>query len=107
MYNPDAVKTGDVIDYIDNGVHAALVLFRGTRKSFLLFATTNPAWNPRARLLTIEEYVLLGYPQRKPTYFAPVIRVNDFMRLTNKSFPIHRVELLQKEFSVKPELLIR
>lgn len=105
MYN--LVQTGDVIEYVNNGTHAALVLFRGTEKSFLLFATTNPNWNPRSRILTIEEHALLGYPQRRITYFAPVIRVNYFMRPTNKSFPEHRIKDLQKEFNVIPELLIR
>lgn len=100
-----AIKTGSIIDYIDDKVHLALVLFYGKEKSFLLFTTTNPDWNPRSRLLTKDEQSLLGFPSRKTTYFAPVIRSNVYMSSTGKYFPEHRIESLQKEFGVIKRLL--
>ncbi len=96
-----AIHVGSVIEYCDGaGVHAAVILRLGIERSFMLFATSNPDWSPWSRKITKEEYALLGYPEKaaKPTYFAPVIRDNEFMHATHKEFPKHRVDALLEEF---------
>lgn len=63
--------------------------------------TSNPYWNLRARKLTKEEEILLGYPSRgNLSYFAPVIRPNEFAVITGKSYPLHRIQDLIIEFGI-------
>lgn len=99
------IKAGSIVKYVDgNGEHDAIVLRPGRIQSLMVFATTNPNWNYRARKITSEEQILLGYPDRgRETYLAPVIRDNDAMYPTDKSFPLHRVTEMIEEFGFNNE----
>ncbi len=102
LCNATGFCMGDVVIYADReGQHTAIVLRKGDRRSSLLFVTSNPLWNERAREVTENENILLGYPLRgRVSYFAPVVRENRYVVETGKSFPLHRVRDLIVEFKV-------
>jgi hypothetical protein len=95
-------SVGDVVIYADlEGQHTAIVLQKGRQYSSLLFVTSNPYWNKRARKVTGDENILLGYPLRgRASYFAPVVRLNKYIVETGKSYPLYRVEDFIVEFKV-------
>ena len=95
-------RVGDIVIYADrHGQHTALVLHKGNEYSTFLFVTSNPDWNENARAVTKKEESLLGYPDKGTiSYFAPVVRYNEYAVETGKSYPTHRVKDLVVEFEV-------
>lgn len=90
---------GDIVLHADgHGEHTALILNKRAEVSETLFVTSNPKWHPHPRQITMEENTLLGYPNKKTSYFVKVTRRNHHMVATGKSFPMHRLFDLIKEF---------
>lgn len=99
--NPKMPKicAGSIVHHIDQcGQHTAVVLYRANYSKILMI-TTNPNWNTNCRLITDDEQIFLGYPNRgKQSYFAPVVRSIDDLSMPYGEFPRHRVLELRKEF---------
>ena len=92
-------NNGDIVIHADgNGEHTAIILSKGETHSEILFITSNPKWHPETRKLTYEEQTLLGFSIKKTSYFAKVIRCNNEMAATGRSYPQHRIFDLIKEF---------
>lgn len=92
-------EVGIFLDYY--GEHTAIILEPGEIKSKMVFVTSSPYWNSKARKISKDEQSLLGYPDRSNvSYFAPVIRHNDFFERSpnNITYPTHRVNDLINEF---------
>ncbi len=95
-------NVGDIIIYADlEGQHTAIILQSDEQYSTLLFVTSNPYWNKKARRVTEEENMLLGYPIRCGTsFFAPVVRINKYIVETGKSYPLYRIKDFIEEFKI-------
>ncbi len=92
------VAAGDVVTIEDElGVHTAFVLNVVGSSGFVLILTTNPGWNNRCRLATSDELAFTGFPSRRVTYLAPVVRSTYLMRKRGE-LPSHRVGSLLAEF---------
>lgn len=64
----------------------------------MLMITGNNLWNNKSRLISKDEFGLLGMPQKKNSYFAPVYRSNENLVPTNINYSQHRIIDLIKEF---------
>lgn len=100
-FDEDVISIGDVICCSDrDGHHFAILMQLGEDTSKVLFLTSNPDWNKRARRLTKEERNLLGFPDRgKETYLAPTIYPTRHLYRTDKVYPHHRFQELMEEFN--------
>ncbi len=89
---------GQIVHFIDSDYHLGLLLTVGTKKSYMLMVTSSDNWNGRSRRITKDEFSLLGMPQRKISYFAPVSRPNEDITPTGITYPQHRLLDLIQEF---------
>ncbi len=94
----DNLNPGDVVYLIDGGFHTALILRVDVYKSYLLMITSNDLWNKKSRKITKDEFNLLGIPQRKQSYFAPVLRSNNDLSKSGVKYPEYRIKELIEEF---------
>lgn len=99
-------RPGEIVIYADNqGQHTAIVLHSMEHESYFAFVTTNPHWGSISRKILKDEQSLLGYPDKgRTSYFTPVIRDNDMAVSIGRSYPLHRVKELIREFD---EYLLR
>jgi hypothetical protein len=94
---------GRIAYFVDNdGSHISVILEPGFNISDMLFVTSNPCWNNKCRMMSEEEIFLLGQPlTNKTSYFAPVVRPNDCLVLTEKSYSKEKTKDLISEFLKK------
>lgn len=89
---------GKVFHHSDGGrVHSGICVGTLGPDLMLLFMTTSPNWNPLCRRMTREEQVMIGFPIRRITYLAPVLRP-DGVTWSGSEIPDHRTSALRREF---------
>lgn len=92
-------RAGGVFHHSDGGrTHSGICLGRLSGGLMLLFMTTSLGWNRFARRITREEQAMTGFPSRRPTYLAPVLRDEDGVTWTGLDVPEHRTAALRAEF---------
>lgn len=86
--------TGVVLDVSEDG------------DAWALFLTSNPRWNKKCRLITLDELSFFGFSKKDgvDTYFAPVVRPAQDAHSSKLTFPDHRVSDLVEEFGPSPFL---
>lgn len=90
---------GSVADHTDDVcAHRAIVIDIDNQLALALFISSNPHWNPHARLASKEELAIAGYHAKQASYLIPVIRsIKDFI-FFGLSFPDYRLQELREEF---------
>lgn len=64
------LESGRVVYLIDEGFHVGVILNVGTELSYMLMITGNNLWNNKSRLISKDEFGLLGMPQKKEFIFC-------------------------------------